>query len=601
MPFDRLIGVLAFLALIPLIILYLYRPKSSNQTIPSLMFFIKERGSSKFLTFFKRLLVNFLFFLQFAIISLLAFSLTGFFIEIPSQKESTVIVLDVSGSMQASFEGKTRFKAAVDEALKNLEGKISIVFSSNVPQVALEKGSAGEARKILRIAEPYETSSNIGDAILVASEIAEGKGQIIVLSDFIATEGADPLIVKTVLPEKVLVKFISFRSEANNVGIISIEPGKKKTAVLIKNFNQEDQEFKVQLINDQELKDEKEFTIKANSLEEFFFDTLPGKTEIKLVIDGGLRDLPADNSAYLYLPPNFKVKTLLLTDSENSNLQAALEVSPDLELKVSKPSSNANFADYEVIILHEFKVNETRKEVYEKIEEAVMQGASFVITGQKDLEEAEIKFLPVELKGTANNSVNVLRTENQFTKDVDFGASEVYLIAEPKDSAIVLVSSSNSTSIALEGQGKGKVFYYGIIDEFASFKTSITYPQFWSRVPSLLAEKEGLEEFNFRTGFSEPVEKQRITTPSGSFESDRVIFNKAGFYEYGSKTVAASMANLRESDINAGKPIDEYEEKSVATKKSEFLTKQAYEFELALLALILIFAELLFIKSRGDL
>ena len=600
MPFGRLIGVLAFLALIPLIILYLYRPKSSSQTIPSLMFFIKDKGRSKLLTFFKRLMVNFLFFLQFAIISLLAFSVMDFFTELPSKQESTVIVLDVSGSMQASFEGKTRFEAAVDEALKNLEGKMSIVLSANIPQVVLEKGSANEAGRILRALEPYETSSNIGDAILVASELSEGRGQIIVLSDFIATEGSDPLVVRALLPENVLARFISFKSQAENVGIVNIEPGKKQTAILVKNFNQEDRQVKVRFINNQEFKKEESFTIKAGSVQEFLFNTLPGETEVRIIVDEG-RDFPADNSAYLYAPSDIKVKTLLLTHSERSNLRAALEVSPDLDLEVLSPSPDINFGDYEVIVLHEFRISETDKAVYDRIEEAVQDGTSLIVTGSTDLAEAGIEYLPVEIKGTANSSINILSTENQFTKDVDFGASEVYLLAEPKEVSVVLVSSRNSSTIAMANHGGGKVFYYGIIDEFSSFKTSITYPRFWSRVPSFLAEKRSLDEFNFRTGFSEQIKEQRIKTPAGSFESDRVIFSQAGFYEYKSKTAAANMANIRESDINAGTPIEENEAAFAPSNKSEFLTKRTYEFEIAVLAFILILIELFLIKSRGDL
>ena len=600
MPFDRLIGAVAFLALIPLIILYLYKPKSSNMTIPSLMFFIKDKGSNKLLKFFKKLLLNFLFFLQLIIICLLAFSLMGFFIEIPSEKESTVIVLDASGSMQASFEGKTRFEAAVDEALKNLEGKISIVLASNVPHVALEYGSKGSARKILRSLEPYDTSSNIGDAILVANEISEGKGQIIVLSDFIATEGVDPMIVRALIPEKTLVRFVNFRSQANNVGIVSITPGKKRTNVLVKNFDQEDRTIRVQFINNQEVKDEKSLIMGAGSLEEMFFNTLSGRNEIKILTEGGTSDMPADNSAYLYIPQNIRTKAALLTDSEKSNLRAALEVSPEIDLDIFKPSSEQNLDNYEVIILHEFQTNAENSKAYGKIEDAVKRGAALVITGQKDLGNAGIKYLPVELKGTENKSINFVKTENQFTKNIDFGANEVYLKSEPKEGTIVLVGAGESPMIALGQHGQGKTFYYGIIDEFSSFKTSITYPQFWNRVLPLLAEKEDLEEFNFRTGASEKVPSQKIKTPAGTVDSDRVVFSKAGFYEYGQKTAAANMANIKESDINAGSPLEEYEQKFVSGSRQEFFSKKTYEFELALLALALILSELLLVKFRGD-
>ena len=94
---------------------------------------------------------------------------------------------------------------------------------------------------------------------------------------------------------------------------------------------------------------------------------------------------------------------------------------------------------------------------------------------------------------------------------------------------------------------------------------------------------------------------EQIKTPSGIVNSDKVIFNKAGFYEYGQKTAAANLANIKESDINSGTSVKEYEQKFISSSRQEFFSKKTYEFELALLIFALILSELLFIKFRGDL
>ena len=69
------LGWYAFLALIPFILIYLIRPKTLTQTIPSLMFFMKEQKKAKAFSFLQRLLNNILFILQLLAILLLAFAL----------------------------------------------------------------------------------------------------------------------------------------------------------------------------------------------------------------------------------------------------------------------------------------------------------------------------------------------------------------------------------------------------------------------------------------------------------------------------------------------------------------------------------------------
>ena len=315
-------GALAFLSLVPFIILYLRRPKPTEQTIPSLMFFISERGATRFHSFLRHLIRNMLFLLQLAILSLLAFSVMGFFMEVPAEKTgNTVIVLDVSASMQAEKDGITRFEQAVGKAGELLNGRVSIVLASNVPRVVLESSSAEAARKVLRTVEPLDTSSNIGDAILIARDILGGKGEIIVLSDFIATEGIDPIVAKRAVSQDAFVSFFNFGGKAENIGIIGMDVDKSTTRVVVDNFDGRPRDLKIQIVNNGAVQDEAALNLPANSMDEFEFDTLQGQTEVRLIADD---DFEADNTAYVSVPANAKIRTLLITNSENTNVEAAL-------------------------------------------------------------------------------------------------------------------------------------------------------------------------------------------------------------------------------------------------------------------------------------
>src|SRR3990172_2233059 len=67
-------GLWALLALVPLIILYLIRPKPKTMPIPSLMFFLKSSGARKLTSFLKQITHYWLFIIQ--LLLLLGLALT---------------------------------------------------------------------------------------------------------------------------------------------------------------------------------------------------------------------------------------------------------------------------------------------------------------------------------------------------------------------------------------------------------------------------------------------------------------------------------------------------------------------------------------------
>ena len=592
MPFERVMGALAFSALVVLIILYLRRPKPTEQVIPSLMFFVSERGSTRFHSFLRKFINNFLFFLQFLALGVLAFSVMEFFLELPADKTgNTVIVLDVSASMQAGTP--TRFERAVDHADEFLEGKVSIVLAANVPRIALEDGSAESARKLLRAAEPLDTSSNIGDAILLATDLLGGKGEIIVLSDFIATEGIDPVIAKRIASQHAVVRFINLADEVDNVGIISMYTGKSSVRVAVKNFNDAPQSVPIKVFNNG-LRDEKTITLPANSIEEFSFDTLPGRTEVRLGVDD---DLPADNAAYVSVPHNVKADVLLITSADSSNLEIAFSVSPGVNLDVARPPVINRFG-YDIIILHDFEPDLILSGHYRGIESAVRNGTSLVITAQENM--PEIGLLPVTIEGVTGASRNVVEVSNFFTEGIDFGVNERTVKTLPEENALTFVSADGPV-LSIADHESGKVVYYGILDEYSTFKNSPAYPQFWRRLTDFLTKTENLDDFNFRTGHVEVVSMQTVDTPLGKQKTDRILFDRAGYYSYGGITASASLLNARESSAGANASEFSDEEKQITIDPSELREKRNFTQFLALLAGLLIFLELIYVKFRGDL
>ena len=68
-------GLIAFLSVVPLIILYLIKPKPVKMSIPSLMFFSKHSKIRRADILFKYLSKDLLFLIQLLVLLLLSFSL----------------------------------------------------------------------------------------------------------------------------------------------------------------------------------------------------------------------------------------------------------------------------------------------------------------------------------------------------------------------------------------------------------------------------------------------------------------------------------------------------------------------------------------------
>src|SRR3989344_2749793 len=253
MGFGSLTGLYALLVLVPFIILYLRRPKSVEKVIPSLMFLLQEKRQAQKYSFLRKLLRNLLFILQMFGLSAMALTIASPFITLPYTGVTghTVIVLDVSASMQANDGISTRFEKAVSEAENRLSGTTSLILAENTPLVVLEKGSRNDAHGILNSLKPRATRSNVGDAMLLAKDLIGGaEGRVVVISDFKVTEGADITVAKRTLEmDSIPVELIQVGGPAKNVGIVNLEVDKKRTKIEIKNYNDEEVSVQVKVVN----------------------------------------------------------------------------------------------------------------------------------------------------------------------------------------------------------------------------------------------------------------------------------------------------------------------------------------------------------------
>lgn len=621
LPFQRPIGLWALIAVAVFILLYLRRPKPQEKVIPSLMFIMQDNKRSKQYSFFQKLLTNLLFLMQLLAILGLAFVVAAPFTKLKYDEtlENTVIILDVSGSMHAKEKGIERFDKAIEEAKKVLSGSNSIILAENAPLIALEEESSEIALDVLSKVKPRATTTNLGDALLLAKDIlGERPGRIIVFSDFLSTEGPDIEVVKAALSsEEKIVDFVDVSNKAGNTGIIKLEVAKYNTKVYVKNYNKDPKQVTIKIIKDNKALTESKVSIAPNSIENFIFDTPPGISRVEL---DPKDDFIIDDAAYIATPPKIKNSVLLITNEKSSNLESALAAAKDIELNVVNPpvlninTKREKIDPYKQDVIIVYNINNVNKKdgilpgTFEDIEEYVDKGGSLIIAAQEDIKEINMRGLPIfELKNKMGKPTKVcVETINQITKQFEkekcFTTSGSYLGGEAKKGTITFASADDKTPLIVYGEKKkGKVVYYGIMDQVSDFKTLPGYPIFWSSLVNFLVGAEDIKDFNYKTGKIVALREQKVSTPSGTLTTSKLLMDEVGIYEFDNKKIAVNLLDEKESDISLPSKIDQQEQRERLLERESREHDFNLELPILLLVFLLMLVEFFYIKRRGDI
>ncbi len=588
------VGLYALLSIIPLIILYLIRPRPKPVSVPSLMFFMRATGARKLTSFLKQITRDWLFLIQF--IALLAMALTFArpytVYEHDIASSNTVIVLDVSASSQTFENGRTRFDLSVAEAKKLLGAKNTIVLAKDVPQIGIQDASSNEAAKYLNSLQPKDTVSRIGEAMILAGE-ALSEGRVIVISDFINTDGQDPNVAKSVLEaKKLVVDFVNVAGKGKkNVGIIGLDAGNDVSTVYVKNYDDE-----LHIINFLAGSSSTQLSVPSKGTETYSFKTPPGVTKLEIEWKD---DLPVDNVAYLSAPAGGKPKVLLIANNVSIFLRNALLASGELELTVTEPPVIQE-GDFDVYVVNNVDMEQVLPGTFEGVLEKVHEGATAIVTVQDDSDAINYKgLLPVKFAGRRDGGFITVDQLNRFTKNIDFGRAGFAFQAELLDEQTVIASLETVPMITIRPVGAGKIVYYGIPED-SDFKFSPSYPIFWTELMKFVTEQQDVRNLNFKAGDTIILEgEQKIKTPSKVVKRAALVLDEVGVYEFEDRMAAVNLVNDKESNINfdasTGTKSLEYQLRPVKEKR-EF----PWDIWLLIIAISFLLFEVWYVKARGD-
>jgi hypothetical protein len=616
MPLENSGALLALLGAIPLLLMYFLKPKPREVLIPSLLLIFQlERKEDRFRSFLRRFVRDPLLLIQLAILALLTLSLANpFFLSLEEvEQEHIVLVLDASGSMQATDVFPSRFEAALQEAgkLVSRKDRVSIVLAESVPVVVLEGGTTEEARRVLGLLKPKATATDLGNALLVGKDLLSGDSEkrIVLYSDFSQNRGPDVGVARKIAEsEGVTVNYVLLGEGGRNLGITDLRLIRGTPWVGLTNYLPTEERVTLQVSSQNRLITSEDLLLKPEAQEFVQLANLPpGLLTIEV---GYSDDLDLDNRAFLYLPPPRKLRTLIVTEERGKTyLEYALESTGRVTIEVAIPPVVPPFEQFDLVVLGRVGRDSLLPGTLQRLGPYVEGGGNLVVVafeGLPELEELEGTLPVVFLGGTGRAAVRV-DLWNELTSDTGLhGLLSRYLLAEPANGSLILAHAGVDESPVFSSRelGKGKVLYFGIPpnESWSDFHLTPAYPLLWNNFVRWIGGEKEAGEYHFRTGDLIPFDEElEVVTPTGRVTTDRLLLDEAGVYRYGDGGIlVANFLNGRESNLTVGGAAVEGGEAGKGIQRITREVRRDLRDPLLLLSALLILGEVLFLKRRGE-
>ncbi len=636
---SKILWVLAFL--IPLILLYLIRPRPVNVAVPSLMFILKDMGRSRFLSFFRTIFRDILMLLQLLAILLLAVALAKPFIEVERESlvQQSILIVDVSASTRA-FDDDT-FAQIRDAAIDRVSGDTVIILNQRNPIILTQDGeprlSAGDAKDLLDDLSPTDTPGNLPAALDLAAQYAGPESKVTIISDLILSASEDPGLIdarlKILRSKGALVEVVTLgRTDGKNLGIVGgrLNSANASVDLKIQNFDPSPQEFSL-AVNGKDIALSTRVLPPAGQPGSLLTVSVPvgnGKNEIRLSPDD---DLAIDNAYDVSIPEQPQVSVLLISNDERvsaSKVVPALNAAGDQFTRVviayAIPPKVPDL-EQDMYVLKDIETRFILPGVVQDLREQAEDGRVIVVFAQPDLFSVQWgDLLPVDYKNGLPGLSGRFDLQVNSTFPLVRGLSDLGQVdgaqlvrVRAKEDALVYASVGTNDGaepvIAAHRIGRGAVIYYGIADRPTTDIDPQSYAVLWGRmVDNALTD---VMTINIPTG-AVLTGAERIRTPDGTRDAP-VAADVAGFYGVGSRTIAAVLYPLErstavtsatdsasgsESAIRSRAVIDADGVDDAAASDADG-TKVPMDLTaiLLIIGLCLLVAELLYVKLRGDL
>ncbi|MBA1343387.1 MAG: hypothetical protein C5S52_07305 [ANME-2 cluster archaeon] len=607
-----------FLSVIPLIIVYLLKPKAKDVLIPSVMFITQiTEKQKKIARAIRKIIKDPLFLIQLLILILLILAIASPYTEEDTEIRGghTILILDGSASMQAG----DRFDESIKLAGEHLTARNSIILAENIPVLALHSGDLDAARDVLENIPRTATTADLYQAILLGSAmLTDGKGGIVVISDFANWEGEDPNVAKKLAEaDGIDVSFVSVSGGRNDVAITGgwlsdgiDASGSRKYTCIIKNYMDSPVDAKIDVLYGDD-RSTHNLLLGARESEYFALNDIgTGVTEIVVHPDD---DMMVDNHAYIVIPASETHAVLYISDYKDAPSATVMRLLPsvDATFMTQGEARSTNVHDYDAVVVGLCN-GSLHSSLCDRLADYASSGGKVVVMAQEGLPLSDTgRLLPVSLFEKANETAIKEVRESVMLRDIDVKDIAIghYLKGEEKSGSVAWVLAEDGAPIiSFRRVDLGKVVYLGIPDltgdyAWSDFHTMPEYPIFWLNLIEYLCGTGGVENCNKQTGSAMQFDlKVRATTPDGRvIRTNNLLLDQTGVYELPDKLVSVNLYDAAESNLE-GSGITTTETTGASTEKTvRTTTKKEFDWILLILALVLIGTELYYIRSRGEL
>jgi hypothetical protein len=589
------LGLVALLAVVPVVVLYLVQPDPRRIELPTLRLLLDDDERDASNPLLERLRRSFLLLLQLLVIVALALALAGPYVSVSESQtvEETVIVLDGSASMGVQTDGGTRFTAAVAAAREATTGTNAVVFAGSESRIVLRSGGSDEVDRTLDELAVVDTPTDLGAAISQAASIAGENARIVVLSDFADDTGWTDA-VRSARARDLQVDLRQFAGGgAANVGIVDRAFTGSNVTLSVKNFGDAEVTRSVTL-GDQR----RSVTLGPGDLERVSLAVPAGGGRAQLSPGD---DFPTDDVAYVAAPSDPTVDVLLLTNDRNRYLATALSVIDEVDLTVDQPPTTVGDG-YDVIVYSNLDPERLLRSNVEAGRDVIEAGGGVAVVAQPSPPDRLGDLLLLSPSGVGTNPSVGQVTTDELTRGIDFPPPERYLTGTLRAGTPLVRTGNGTPLVATQQRGAGRVLYYGSVVDDDPFRFNYQYPVFWKRATFYLAGRDPLPALNRETGGRlQFANETSVGTPDGTVSARVVPLDSVGFYTAGTRRIGVSLYSEAESDVAAESLDARSDGTGVTSREEERQVPRPLTPFVALGALLVAVGELAYLRRRGDL
>ena len=589
------LGLVALLALVPLIVLYIIQPDPRRLELPTMQFLADDPDEGGTNPILDRLRRNLLFLLQLVALVLLALALGAPYITTTqaASSQQTVVVVDASASMQTAEGNGARFAAARRAATEEVGTPTTVVVAGATTRTAVTDASPDQAREVIRGLSPTDAPADLRGAIARAASLTGSDGRVAVVSDF-ATDDDWQSAVQAARARGVEVRLERVGSErTNNVGIIDRRFTNERVILSVKNTGSAAAQRTVSLGQ----------ASRSLSLQpgDVATVTFPQPNESARATLSPRDAFRPDDVAYVTVPEKQRLRVLLLTNDDDRYLRTALSVLPAVDLTVVRPPEPALDTDYDIVIFSGVDRSRLLQTTIEKSRDVLENGGGVAIQAQTDVGQVGYgDMLPVEPRGVTETGSVARIQQDPLTRGFDFPAPDRHLAANVTRGTALVETEDGSPLLATARRSGGRVLYYGYLPDEPAFRYGYRYPVFWKAATNWLGGRASLADLNRRTGETFDLgNRTTVRTPTGERTAATIQLDAVGLYEADDRRASASLLDARESNVSAPVlAIDTGGRNASAT--AGFRVRQDLTPVVLALVLLVVLLELGYLRYRGD-